>query len=58
MSWLKRILGINPNVPCATHNIVNCPTCFDLQSDKIIREIEEKTKNLKPVKNEKDKDKR
>ena len=52
MSWLKRILGTNPNVPCAIHGIVNCPTCFELQSDKIIRKVEQDVKNLKlkPVK--------
>ena len=49
MSWLEKILGMNPNKKCDAHQIMNCPTCFRLVSDKIIEKIEVETKNLKKV---------
>lgn len=54
MNWLKNVLKSNPNVACPTHGIVNCPTCFVLESDRIIKIVEEETKDLKPVEKKKD----
>ena len=57
MNWLEKILGVNPNKKCDAHQIMNCPTCFKLVSDKIIEKVEIETKNLKKVKTNEQKDK-
>lgn len=56
MKWLKAVLRSNPNKACAEHDLVNCPTCFQLNSDRIIEEVEREVKKLKlkPVKNGKE----
>jgi len=47
-------LKLNPNIKCDKHKIMNCPSCFQLQSDIIMKEIEEKTK-FKKIKSNKSK---
>lgn len=51
MNWLSQILH---KKRCKAHNLEDCPTCTNLPSDRIIRDIENKTRDLKPVKKKKD----
>lgn len=50
MKVFKRPVG-----KCKEHGLTNCPTCHKefLSSTHIMREVEEATKNLKPVKKKK-----
>jgi len=56
MSVMKQIF--QSNKPCREHGLINCPDpkCnpSGTHADQIIKQVEKETKDLKPVKNEKE----